>query len=113
MVIVNYFMVIATVVGLVFSLFQWQPPQSNDWYILAVMGLVGFTAQYCMTRALQLAEARLITPFKYVEVLGTVLVGFLIFGEHQTKFALTGIAIIVLSLLLNVWIGTRSKRTRP
>lgn len=106
-VIVTYFMVIATAVGGVMCLFDWIRPQGMEWLALLTLGVFGFVAQVLMTKALQIAEANLIVPFKYSEVIFTLIAGWLIFGEDQTWIALLGMGIIVVSLLGNVWVKRR------
>lgn len=103
-VVVNYFMSVSTLVGGFFCLFHWVTPVGIQWVSLLSLGLFGFIAQVCMTKALQLAEANLIVPFKYIEVILTLIIGWLLFQEDQTSVALVGIAIILLSLLANVWV---------
>ncbi len=103
-VVVTYFMGIATIVSGIVCLFYWKTPKPEHWILVLLMGILGFIAQVLMTRALQLAEANLIVPFKYAEVIFTLLVGWFLFGEHQTLMALLGIGIIVISLLGNVYV---------
>lgn len=102
-VVVWYFMFISCVLGFILCIKNWVPPTRAEWYAVLAMGIVGFIAQVFMTRALQMAEARIVAPFKYVEVVATVWVGWLIFGEYQTHWALLGIAVIIVSLVLNLW----------
>lgn len=104
-VIIFYFMLFGTVLGGLISMFYWKNPQGWEWLALLGMGLVGFSAQYFMTRAIQSVEARLITPFKYVEVITTVWAGWFFFGEYQTTLAIIGIGIIIICLVLNLWAG--------
>ena len=108
-VIVNYFMTISTVAGAIGILFYWTPIDSREWVMLLSMGLLGFGAQYYMTKAIQLAEANLITPFKYLEAVFTLIIGWAIFGEYQTMVTLLAMVIIVLSLVANVWVKARDK----
>lgn len=101
-VIINYFMVVATVVGGLVSIFNWVQPTGWQWFYLSLMGIFGYIAQYFMTRALQMEEANVITPFKYSEVIFTLIAGWILFGEHQTFLAIAAMAIIVFSLLANI-----------
>ncbi len=105
-VIVNYFLTISASISGIVCLFQWIPPRGIEWILLLGMGLLGFSAQYLMTRALQWSETNLITPFKYSEVVATVIAGWWIFGEPQSIGSLMGMGVIVFSLLGNVWVKT-------
>ena len=108
-VIVNYFMTITTVVTGILALFNWVTPSGYEWIAVATMGIFGFIAQYFMTLALQQAEASVVTPFKYTEVLFTILVGWVFFGEYLTIAGAIGIVIIIASLLAIVQIKRRSR----
>lgn len=102
LVIVNYFMVISTLVGAVGCLFKWDSPVGIEWVYLCSLGILGFLAQIWMTKSLQAAETNLITPVKYSEAIFTVLGGWLVFGEGQNILALAGILLVICSLVANV-----------
>ncbi|MDC3330558.1 DMT family transporter, partial [Flavobacteriaceae bacterium] len=80
-VVVHYFMLIATLVGGVGNFFSWKTPNSEDLLLLSSLGLFGFFGQLFMTKAFQNAEAHMVAPFKYVEVLFTLVFGVFVLGE--------------------------------
>lgn len=108
-VIINYFLSIAVIVSGSISIFNWVQPVGIEWILLSTMGLIGFVAQYFMTRALQIEEANLVTPFKYSEVIFTLLVGWSFFGEGQSVIAVFAMFLIISSLLANVWAKQKSR----
>lgn len=110
-VIINYFMVIATLTGGSISIFNWVSPVGLEWLYLALIGLIGFVAQYFMTRALQIEEANVVTPIKYAEVIFTIIAGWILFGEHQTFLAIAAMTLIVLSLIANIFVKRTVKVT--
>ena len=99
--VVNYFMLVASLVGGVGCLIKWVSPQGIEWLIVGGMGVFGFVAQFFMTRSLQLAETNLVVPFKYTEVIFTVLAGWIILSEYQNWPAILGILIIIIALTGN------------
>lgn len=101
-VIVNYFMVICLIIGGFFSIFQWKTPIGVEWPVLLSLGIFGFTGQIFMTKALQLEEANRIAPFKYLEVIFVLIIAFLWFDEGYKLLSLLAIALIIISLILNV-----------
>ena len=107
LVIINYFMVTATIVGAVGCLFQWTTPQGIEWLLLISLGILGYAAQLWMTKSLQAAETNLITPVKYSEAVFTLIAGWLIFGEGQNWYALAGIFMVIGALVANVWVKRR------
>jgi drug/metabolite transporter (DMT)-like permease len=101
-VIVNYFMVIATIVGGILSIRNWTNPRGLEWMLLLSLGVFGYLGQVYMTKAFQIASTRHVAPLKYIEVVFTLSFGLLWFGEVYTFWSLLGIAMIIGSLLLNV-----------
>jgi len=102
-VIVNYFMFIATCVGGFFSLFNWQTPIGIEWVLLLSMGVFGFFGQYFMTKAYQIASIGTVAPMKYLEAVFALIVGWLWFGEGYTLLGFLGIVLIIVGMLLNIY----------
>jgi len=101
-VIVNYFMAIATVVGGVLSIDNWVTPTGVEWFLLLGLGVFGFFGQLFMTKAFQIATTNQVAPLKYIEVIFTVLLGIFWFGEIYTLWSILGIFLIIAGLILNV-----------
>lgn len=106
-VIVHYFIALSTLVGGTSCLFDWVAPQGWEWGAIGIFGLLGFAAQWSMTFALQTVASTIITPFKYLEVVFTLVAGWLIFGEYQTLWSVVGIVVIIASLLAHVYTKSR------
>ncbi|MCV6628392.1 MAG: DMT family transporter [Flavobacteriaceae bacterium] len=107
LVIVNYFMLIATAVGGIVCLFDWKQPTAMEWVWLLVLGVFGFFGQLFMTKAFQLANASSIAPFKYIEVVFVIGIGGWLLEESYPWFTILGILFVILGLLLNIWYKTR------
>ncbi len=103
-VIIFYFMTMASMVGGLFSVFNWITPQGLEWPLLFSMGIVGFFAQLLMTKALQIEAANRVVPLKYTEVIFTLIAGWMLFGEVQSWISLLAIVMIIAALLANVMI---------
>lgn len=101
-VIVNYFMCIATVVGGVLSIFYWKTPTSFDLMLLLSLGIFGYVGQVFMTKAFQMAETSIIAPIKYIEVVFAIIVGVGFLGETYSIWSFVGIAMIISGMLLNL-----------
>ncbi len=106
-VIVNYFMCIATVIGGVLSIFSWKTPNLMDLLLLLGLGVFGFFGQLFMTKAFQMGETNIIAPIKYIEVLFSILVGIGFLGESYSIFSVLGMLMIIGGLLLNLWYKQR------
>lgn len=101
-VVVNYFMIIATIVGGLLSLSNWKTPEGSEWILLMSLGVFGYFGQLYMTKAFQTAKTNQVAPLKYLEVIFTLMFGLLWFDEIYTIWSLLGIALIIGGLILNV-----------
>ncbi|RIA09690.1 EamA domain-containing membrane protein RarD [Flavobacteriaceae bacterium MAR_2010_72] len=109
-VVVNYFMVIATMVGGTLSIFNWKTPEGAEWLFLISLGVFGYFGQLYMTKAFQNAATNQVAPLKYIEVIFTLMFGLLWFDEIYTIWSLIGITLIITGLVLNViYKGKQSK----
>jgi len=102
-VIVNYFMCVATLVGGIFSIFHWKTPTLVDTLLLLSLGVFGYFGQLFMTKAFQLGETNIIAPLKYVEVIFAIIVGVGFLGESYSIWSFVGILMIIIGMLLNIW----------
>jgi len=103
-VVVNYFMVISAIIGGVLAINHWRNPEGLEWVLLLTFGAFGYIAQLYMTKAFQLAETNQVAPFKYAEVIFTMIVGVIWFHEIYTLWSVIGVLLIVSGLLLNVYV---------
>ncbi len=100
--VVFYFMVIATLIGLIGSISHFIVPNALESLLLLLLGFFGFFGQYYMTKAFQHGEASKVAPIKYSEVVFTLSFGVYWFGEAYSLLSLAGIALVILSLSASV-----------
>ena len=72
-------------------------PQGIAWLWLFGMGFWATVSHMCMTYALKFAPASTLAPLHYSEIVVSVTLGYLVFGDFPNAVAWTGIAIIVAS----------------
>lgn len=109
-VVVNYFMIISTLVGGILSIGNWVTPVGIEWVLLFSLGVFGYFGQVHMTKAFQTGKTDQVAPVKYVEVIFTVLFGLLLFDEVYTFWSLLGITFIIGSLILNILYKSRKSK---
>ncbi len=104
LVVVNYFMFCTMLAGLALTLLSdnWYTPVGNEWWIVGSMGFFGFFGQFFMTKAFQTSPVTTIAPFKYIEAVFALAVGFFFLGETYSAISLIGISLIIGGMLLNV-----------
>jgi drug/metabolite transporter (DMT)-like permease len=83
--------------------FVWQTPDSlGDVAMFAAMGVLGAMGHYCVARALGYAPANIVSPFQYFQLIGSVAVGWLFFGDWPDAGTWLGGAVIVAA---GLWLG--------
>ncbi len=73
----------------------WQWPHADIWPWLVLSGALGTGGHYCWTRALRLADASLLAPFSYLQLLIVAALAWWIFGEDVDRYTAAGAAIII------------------
>jgi drug/metabolite transporter (DMT)-like permease len=110
---------ISTVAGsitLTFALpFVWEPVTWDIWALVILFAMINLVAQTMLITATTRAEASLLAPFTYVQMVGAVGLGYLIFGDLPDQWTWVGSAIVIASGLY-VWrrerIRARERRMR-
>ena len=102
LVVVNYFMGISAIIGAIFSIGNWQPPSSVELVLLLSLGVYGFLGQLYMTKAFQVEQTNIVAPFKYIEVIFSILFGVVWFGDTYSLLSVMAIALILIGLIFNV-----------
>jgi drug/metabolite transporter (DMT)-like permease len=80
-----------------------------DALLFASLGLLGGFGHYLVIRAFQLGNAAVIAPLGYVELLGSTVLGYAIFGNFPDTWTWVGASIIIAS---GAYIAVRERRRR-
>lgn len=102
-VIVIWFSLTASVVGLLTLPFGWQPIDGWQVFYLVSAGFCGGIAQIFMTEAYRHAEASTVAPFEYTSIILAIVVGYLAFGEQPTIHIIVGGTIVIGAGIFIVW----------
>jgi drug/metabolite transporter (DMT)-like permease len=106
-----YSALVGTVVMSIVAPFVWTPIASwSDAGLLFSLGIIGGTAHYFVARAMTYAEASIIAPFGYWQLVGSVVVGYIISSYLPDSFTWIGAGIIMCAGSYIAWSETR---TRP
>lgn len=95
--IIFYFTVSASVVSLFSLYWGWVMPDLKMYALLVSAGLLGGLGQIAMTQAFRAAEASLLAPFDYSNMVWAILLGILIFDEYPSQPVLIGGSIVVMA----------------
>jgi drug/metabolite transporter (DMT)-like permease len=76
--------------------FVWKTPESaRDIFYFCSLGVIGGTGHYFVAKALTYAPANIVAPFQYFQLLGSVAIGYLFFGNFPDLLGWIGAATIV------------------
>ncbi len=107
--VVFHFQLVGLVVGLAFTLFNWETPRGWDWFYLFLIGAFSQLGQIFLTNALQKERAASVAIVNYTGLLYGLLIGWLIYNETQTIASLTGMILVVIGVVLSVIYSKRRK----
>ena len=76
------------------ALFDWHPPGWADAPWLIGVGVFGTLGQYAITRAITVADARVVQPFDFARLPFAAALGYVFFGEATDPWTWAGAVII-------------------
>ena len=85
-----YFSLLSMFVGLFTLPFGWVVPSKFELFLLIFTGIIGSYANILLTASLRIAEASLVTPTKYLNLVFAILLGYFIWGEIPKILTLLG-----------------------
>jgi len=89
-----------TVGAIILSLFMpsvWVNPTSNQWFMMALIGLIASVAHLFLILSLKYADASKLAPLGYTEIITNILISYYFFHELPDNLTYLGLFIIVLS----------------
>jgi drug/metabolite transporter (DMT)-like permease len=108
---VVYSALIGTLITSAIVPFVWTTPANwLDTLIMASLGVFGGLGHYCVARSMTYAPANVVAPFQYFQMVGSVVVGYLMQGHLPDAWTWLGTAVIIGSGLYIGWNETRAKR---
>ena len=106
-VVVLHFQLVGVVAGFIGCLFAWQMPQGIDWFYLFLIGVFTQLGQTALTKSLQAERVAITSSLNYLGILYAIVFGVWFFGESYIATTLSGIALVVVGVVLNVVFGNK------
>ena len=107
--VVFYMSQVQLPLGMVPALFDWVMPSVHLYPWIAVVGVAGLTAHFCMARAFREADAVVVVPMDFLRLPLIAVTGLLVYGEPLEFWVLAGAAVIFAGNFLNVWAESRKR----
>jgi drug/metabolite transporter (DMT)-like permease len=102
--------ILATIVLSCLMAFVWVEPTFEDWLLFLVLGASGGIGHLLVTMAYEHVDASVIAPLSYLEMVSTVILGYLVFSEFPVTATWIGIALICGSGIVIAWRETMRRR---
>ncbi len=85
----------------------WVAPTPTEWLMLAGIGVIATFGHFLVTWAYEQAEASLLAPFAFTEIIGAVALGWWFWGHLPDQWTVVGVSILIASA---VYISMRERQ---
>ena len=82
-------------------------PSSSNFIWIIIIGIGGLFAHFCITKALQLAPATVVTPIDFCRLPVIAAIGYVFYNEALDIFIIGGAIIIFIANYINIWSETK------
>ena len=72
-------------------------PNTTEWLLLGLLGLIATTGHLLVVHGLKRAPASVLAPFQYFEIISATILGYIVFGDFPTATTWLGVSIIIAS----------------
>jgi len=83
--------------------FLWQQPAWWGWLLLMLVGAIGGFSHFVLIKAYEYAPPPILAPFAYTNLIWSVSLGYLLFGDLPDRYTALGATIIVSSGLYTLY----------
>jgi drug/metabolite transporter (DMT)-like permease len=81
----------------------WVQPTGQQWVLMVLMAGFGVGGHFIMTKAYDYAEASLLAPLAYIEILMSIFAGWMFFSDLPDRWTLLGVAVLIACALYISW----------
>lgn len=85
----------------------WVSPSPVQWAMLASLGVIATLGHVLITKAYEHAEASLLAPLAFTEIVMATILGYAFFGDLPDRWTVLGVAILIASA---IYISVRERR---
>ena len=100
--IMFWMLAVQSVLGIVPAALVWQWPSAGIWPWLLLIAVCGTFSHFCMTRAMQHADATVVVPMDFLRVPLSALLGWLLYMEGIDGWTIAGAGLILFGNALNL-----------
>ncbi len=83
--------------------YNWITPTFNDLFYLFLLGITSNLILYCLLKSFKLIEVSSVAPYRYIELIFSAVLGYIIFDEIPNLTTIIGSAIIIMATVILVY----------
>jgi drug/metabolite transporter (DMT)-like permease len=95
------------------GLWTWAPMEGGDWGFMAALCVTAAGAHWLLIKAYELAEASVLQPFAFLQLVFASAIGVMLFGETVAANVAIGAAVVVGAGLFTLWRERRARLAAP
>ena len=103
-----YTTLMGSAIATIAVIFVWKQPTTDQWLLMVLLAGIAAAGHYLIVRAYDYAEASLLAPLAYTEMIMAVILGWLFFGDFPDAWTFVGVAILIASA---IYISYRERMT--
>ncbi|MGB3556426.1 MAG: DMT family transporter [Jannaschia sp.] len=92
------------------GLWFWEPMSAGDWGFMAGLCAISALAQWLFIRTYEVAEASVVQPFAYLQLVFAAAIGVVVFDETLRINVAIGAAVVIAAGLVTLWRQHRADR---
>lgn len=85
----------------------WEPMTGPDWRWMGILCLTGALGHWLLIKTYEVAEASVVQPFAYLQLVFVAMLGVTVFGERVAANVVIGAGIVVAAGLFTLWRARR------
>lgn len=85
------------------GLWNWEPMIGSDWYWMGTLCVTGALGHWLLIKTYEVAEASVVQPFAYLQLVFASTIGLLVFSETLAMNVVIGGGLVVLAGLFTLW----------
>jgi len=79
----------------VLVIFYWKDLSAFQWSLMLTMGAAGAIGHFMLVKAFHSAEASVLAPFTYSQVIAAIAWGFIVFADVPSVWTLSGASVVI------------------
>jgi drug/metabolite transporter (DMT)-like permease len=98
-----YLLLMTTVLSAPMGLLNWQAPDAEAWFWLAVIGVLSYAVQILVGAAISKVPYMVIIPLNFVQLIFSTVLSYLVYAKPTDLWTYTGAVIILAGTIYNTY----------